>query len=82
MFRTPAHVSTRKVEVSTTYDDVETWWQTADASAAREAVRMGAVCFVYLGSSDQVFVSVGPRTRLCRCTPRGRPGVATLMTYV
>jgi hypothetical protein len=80
-FRTPAHVAKRHVDPQTTYEGVAAWWCTPDAAAAREAVRMGAVCFVHLGGSDQVFVCMGARTRLCPCTPRGRPGIATLMTY-
>lgn len=80
-FRRPAHVATRRVDPQTTYDGVAAWWRGEDAAAAREAVRMGAVCFVHLGGSDQVFVCVGARTRLCNCTPRGRPGIVTLMTY-
>lgn len=87
MFRSPAAVFSKKVDDNATYDDVVAWWQSDDhvASAGRSAVRGGAVCFVQLGGSDKVFVSVPPegqwQIRACS-RKRGNVGTAVLMTYV
>jgi len=86
MFCKPAAVYSKTVGVDATYDDVVAWWQSDDgvAQAGRAAVQQGAVCFVQLGGTQQVFVSVPPgrcAVQSCRKT-RGTPGVAVLMTYV
>lgn len=86
MFCKPAAVYSKTVGVDATYDDVLRWWQSDDgvAQAGRAAVQQGAVCFVQLGGSRQVFVSLPPgrsAVRPCR-KARGTPGVAVLMTYV
>lgn len=87
MFRTPAAVFSKRVHESATYDDVVDWWQSDDhvAAAGRSAVRQGAVCFVQLGGSDHVFVSVPPagQWQIRPCSrKRGKAGTAVLMTYV
>lgn len=86
LFRHPAAVYSKKVGDEATYDDVLQWWLSEDgvAQAGRAAVQQGAVCFVQLGGTQQVFVSVPPgrcAVQPCRKV-RGTPGVAVLMTYV
>ena len=85
MFRSPAAVYSKKVDENATYADVLRWWHSEDgvAKAGRAAVAQGAVCFVQLGGSRQVFVSVPPgRCAIQPCSrARGTPGVALLMTY-
>ena len=86
MFRKPTAVYSKKIDDDATYEDVMQWWQSDDgvAQAGRAAVRQGAVCFVQLGGTQQVFVSVPPgrcAVQPCRKV-RGTPGVAVLMTYV
>lgn len=87
MFRSPAAVFSKRVHENATYDDVVAWWHSDDhvATAGRSAVKQGAVCFVQLGGSDQVFVSVPPegRWRIRSCSKRrGTVGTALLLTYV
>ena len=69
-----------QVEVSTTYDDRDVVADRGRLCGARGGAYGGGV-FVYLGSPTKCSCRWTPH-RLCRCTPRGRPGVATLMTYV
>lgn len=86
LFRKPTAVYSKKIDDGATYDDVLQWWQSDDsvAQAGRAAVQQGAVCFVQLGGTQQVFVSVPPG--LCAVQPcrkvRGTPGFAVLMTYI
>jgi len=85
LFRTPTAVYSKKIHDGATYDDVLQWWLSEDgvAKAGRAAVQHGAVCFVQLGGTQQVFVSVPPgrcAVRPCRKV-RGTPGIAVLMTY-
>ena len=86
IFRNPTVVYSKKTHDGATYDDVLQWWQSDDgvAQAGRSAVQQGAVCFVHLGGTQQVFVSVPPgrcAVQPCRKV-RGTPGVAVLMTYI
>jgi len=86
VFRNPTSVFSKPVDADATYEDVLRWWHSEDgvAAAGRHAVEHGAVCFVQLGGTDQVFVSVPPgrcAIRSCRKV-RGTPGTAVLMTYV
>jgi hypothetical protein len=86
LFCKPTAVYSKKIDDDATYEDVVRWWQSDDgvAQAGRAAVQQGAVCFVQLGGTQQVFVSVPPgrcAVQPCRKV-RGAPGVAVLMTYV
>lgn len=85
MFRNPTAVYSKSVDEHATYDDVFSWWHSKDgvARAGRAAVEQGAVCFVQLGGTKEVFVSLPPgqcAVRPCRKV-RGKPGLAVLMTY-
>ena len=86
MFRTPTYVVRQSVSPETTYADVQRWWHGTESTAvaAREAVAEGAVCFVQLGGSSEVFVCVPSgecAVRPCRRV-RGQPGTVVLMSYV
>lgn len=85
-FRTPTSVLSQDVDPDTTYDEVLAWWHSSDhtATVARNEVARGsAICFVYLGGSDEVLVCAPPgqcAVQACRQV-RGRRGTALLMTY-
>jgi hypothetical protein len=85
VFCNPTAVYSKRVDENATYDDVLSWWHSEDgvARAGRAAVEEGAVCFVQLGGTKEVFVSLPPgqcAVRPCRKV-RGKPGLAVLMTY-